>query len=323
MLRSTQTFLLASLIILLAACETVVDVDIPDETSRLVPNAFLEDGQPMVLRLTQSQSILTNRPLQAVSGAAVTVQEEDGEEINLIEEPETPGVYYAARRAVAGERYTLSITKDGFESAEATAFIRDPIAIEALDYDTTVTRYRYDYGDSIVVGEDIDISEMRITFDDPAAERNFYELAVIIRQSYVETVYDEEGNPFTDTVVYYIQQYLESDDPAFAGSQGDFVEGEDAVYGELLTFSDEFLNGDRYTLRFKPQIYFYGEGDSRTVLVVLRTISEERYLYFQSADLQYYNDGNPFAEPVQVYSNVSNGFGIFAGFSADSVKVEF
>ena len=34
------------------------------------------------------------------------------------------------------------------------------------------------------------------------------------------------------------------------------------------------------------------------------------------------NGGDPFSEAVPVYNNVENGFGIFAGYSADSVVLD-
>jgi len=45
-------------------------------------------------------------------------------------------------------------------------------------------------------------------------------------------------------------------------------------------------------------------------------VTEDFYRYQQSIRLQQENDGNPFAQPVQVFSNVQGGYGLFAGAAA-------
>ena len=69
-------------------------------------------------------------------------------------------------------------------------------------------------------------------------------------------------------------------------------------------------------------MYLVFEGSEGRLYVILSTVSEGQYRYTRSVDLQYENDGNPFAEPVQVYTNVENGFGIMAGSSASQVVVD-
>ena len=45
----------------------------------------------------------------------------------------------------------------------------------------------------------------------------------------------------------------------------------------------------------------------------LYNISQDYYYYRRSLELYNQTSGNPFAQPVQVFSNIQNGFGIFAG----------
>ena len=49
------------------------------------------------------------------------------------------------------------------------------------------------------------------------------------------------------------------------------------------------------------------------VRVYLHNISKSYYYYRTSLELYQSASGNPFAQPVQVYSNIENGFGVFAG----------
>ena len=54
------------------------------------------------------------------------------------------------------------------------------------------------------------------------------------------------------------------------------------------------------------------------VTIILRTITREQFEYLRTQELQRYHADNPFSEAVPVCSNVENGLGIFAGYSADA-----
>lgn len=62
--------------------------------------------------------------------------------------------------------------------------------------------------------------------------------------------------------------------------------------------------------------------DSEKVIrVQLSNISKEFYDYQKSLSEHNRSDDNPFAEPVQVYTNVKNGFGCVAGYNRTEVVV--
>ncbi len=82
--NQSSPIILAFILILSAACETVVDVDIPNAPPRLVVEAYLQADSAVAVSLTQSQSILTNRELSFVSGATVTLLE-DGATVATLE----------------------------------------------------------------------------------------------------------------------------------------------------------------------------------------------------------------------------------------------
>ena len=311
--------------ILLTACDafdTIVDVEIPKEPPRLVANAFLQADSAVVLELTQSQSILSNATLREIAGATATLLE-DGQQVAMLEGADTPGLYYSIFTPSVGKNYTLQVSKAGFESIEATTFIHPPVAIQEIEVDTTLLINSYMSEDSIITERNIVVNEARVTFNDPANESNYYELLAYRYVSQFIGDYDDQGNYIvTDTLRYLEQLYLSSDDPAVAEGESDVLEGDSDFYGAVLSFSDDFFNGKPYTLRFKLDAYYYEYQADPQLYIMLRSINEGQYRYFRSVDLQYENEGNPFAEPVQVYSNVSNGYGIVSGSSADQVVID-
>lgn len=53
--------------------------------------------------------------------------------------------------------------------------------------------------------------------------------------------------------------------------------------------------------------------------IAILNCSKEFYLYNKSAEQAYFNNGNPFSDPVLVYSNINNGFGCFGSFVGNYV----
>ena len=86
-------------------------------------------------------------------------------------------------------------------------------------------------------------------------------------------------------------------------------------------FNDLLFNGQNKSLELEiPYDNFSGievgyEWSYKTlsVRVYLHNISKSYYYYRTSLELYQSASGNPFAQPVQVYSNIESGFGVFAG----------
>ena len=328
--NQSSPIILAFILILSAACETVVDVDIPNAPPRLVVEAYLQADSAVAVSLTQSQSILTNRELSFVSGATVTLLE-DGATVATLKVNGNEGIYQTDYTTIVGREYTIRASKAGFEPVEATTLIRPPVAIDAVEIDTTHHTDEYYELDTLITEERIEIEEVRLTFSDPRDISNYYQIFVYYYDDQVIIEPDGEGGfVAVDTVRGLYGVSLESDDPVFSDGGDDFLEGDDFSAGGLSLFSDDFFNGKTYTIRLNSPnssdgFFFSGSRipKGEEIYVMLVSVDEGQYQYSRSVDLQYENDGNPFAEPVQVYSNVENGFGIVSGSSADQVVIDF
>ncbi|MFT6867249.1 MAG: hypothetical protein ACJA08_002089 [Cyclobacteriaceae bacterium] len=65
---------------------------------------------------------------------------------------------------------------------------------------------------------------------------------------------------------------------------------------------------------------YYGTADTIIYDFHIKKVSEEYYKYEQTSQLQFDIGGDPFSQPVPVFNNIENGFGIFAGYNGNSVK---
>lgn len=79
----------------------------------------------------------------------------------------------------------------------------------------------------------------------------------------------------------------------------------------------------------KYHLGFYEEhkGDSspEKVFVNLHRINKDFYQYVRSYSAYQNTNGNPLAEPVNIMTNVNNGFGFFSAYSTvkDSVIIDY
>lgn len=123
-----------------------------------------------------------------------------------------------------------------------------------------------------------------ITFTDPANEENYYEVGIV------------QNIPSWDSLYYY--------DNAIG-----LPESSD-MFTRTIIFSDKDFNGSLYR-----KMILFETGylhPNQPIKVVWRNISKEKYIYRKSLSASRNSNGNPFAEPANIYGNVQNGLGIFS-----------
>jgi hypothetical protein len=176
----------------LAACETVVEIDIPQEAPRLVANAFITPDSLIVIRLSQSKYILDTASLKPVTGAQLRIYENDQLKETLLHRGK--GMYESSFKPQAGSTYSLQAEAEGFESIASETFIRPAIPIEQLTH--TIIReptgsYYNEQLDTTLYFYD-DYVDMKLTLTDPAAQQNYYEISASIAYTYYYEEVDED-----------------------------------------------------------------------------------------------------------------------------------
>ena len=165
----TKLFFLFSLIMLLASCEEVIEVDLNEADPRLVVEGRVVNGAgPHLVQLTQSGSYFGEVEFPPVKGATVTISDDEGNTDLLIEQEN--GMYYTQTIVgMPGRKYTLDIEVDG---AEYTASSTMPLAIEI---DTTLFYYE-DGSTSFFVDSGFYVMGSLID----AKELNYYRMHIFI-----------------------------------------------------------------------------------------------------------------------------------------------
>jgi len=201
---------------------------------------------------------------------------------------------------VAGNTYSIQIQKSGYEAVSASTSIPSKIKIT----DAVVTPVAYFDENGLVH------SEIAITFEDPVEEMNYYEVAVSDK-----TPYDYFELTTNDALItsesYYptIMQF-------------------DVRKPKFLLFCDKAISGKKYTLRL-----YYGPPQRDNgqlyiafhyISIYLRNVTEDYYKY-RTTKIQHLNSKKEdilygTGEPINVISNINNGYGLFAGYNTDIVS---
>ncbi len=320
-MRFCYFLLLISL--LASACETVVEIELPEEGNRIVVNGLVPSDSSWIMRITQSKDPLETVDFftsifTPIKNAEVVITDNEGNTINLTYSEDIPefvdcefencdayGYFVNPSAAKAGMNYTLQVNANGFPSVTSQFLIPEKVPIKSAEIGEVVTINTGDFSENEVDGN--------ITFQDNPNERNFYTFEVYSIVAYtIDNVDPDTGEIISsDTITDYFQISVSSPDPSVVNSDADFATS-------FLLINDNLSNGSEYNLNFKID-YFNSQG----FIYVFKHISEDYYNYLLSYENFQFTDGNPFAEPVQIASNVENGLGIIATYSSDTVSFEF
>ena len=276
---------LCFMIIVIGACELVVDIDVPFEGKQLTINSFFSPDSIWSATVSRNRFILDDDLFDRVSDAFVVVSDETGPVDTL--EHTFNGHYRSNGKPLPGKMYTISAFHPSNGTALGHSQVPPPTQI-------------VDAGHENIMVENQQRTNFNVTFlDDPAAT-NYYEVFVLVGS--------ESINPVTKELYkYFYPIHLETNDPVLANSN--------IRSGERFLLKDVFYGGSEINLSFHTQWWI---DHVAAIHIIVRSVTEEYYKYMTTTNLQGETSGNPFAQPVNVYGNIENGFGIFAGINNTS-----
>lgn len=272
-----RSFACSIIILVCSACELAVDVDVPREPTKATLNSLFTTDSVWQVQLKQDNFILDRKNFYLpVDDARVIIYQNDIALDTL--ENQGRGVYLSKSKSpVNYDRYEVRAETDLYGTVTAASTVPIPVPIES-----GILQLRND--------------ELEITFafEDPDNVDNFY--AVSLEEEFSYTFQGEER-------ISYSSVPITSKDPMFRE--------EDEQLSKLI-FNDRLFSGKKISLTIKPQSMRAG---GKKYYLHLRTLSAELYQYETTFRLQWNIAGDPFAAPINVYSNVTNGYGIFGGYN--------
>lgn len=277
---------------MLSSCETIIDYDLPREADKLTIDTKLLVGDTVAVIIGTSIYSLENSDPGLPKNASVKLYENNVEVATLkyranSQSSFSPNSYTCDYRISENNTYKVEAALNGYPTAFGEQLVKESIPVETVAFDTN-TR------------------DLEFTFIDPASKDDFYLITIIERTQsyrYAYTTDDIAINFFDD-------QYFE--DPF----------GESEKYGLNGYLSDQYFNGKTKTVRLNIPQFSTGYDDEKfRFQVELWRVSADLYEHERTKAISHTSD-NPFSEPVQVYSNIENGYGI-VGSAAVQRKLFF
>lgn len=286
----------------LSSCETTERIDdFPLRPAQLVVNCAFTEGIPFSFQVSKSLSVLDNADLKLVDSATVKLYKGDLL-IETISEKNEMG-WFSSESSIpeAGQKYSIQVTSPDFENtllSEETTPQKIPVNDVTLQIkDSSFWEYE-DYQGFVQYRGNIEGS-FDIVFADPAGAENFYALSIF----YLDTVFREQDN----RVEYSLNKRTLG-----ITSENSAIENAGDNYSVLM-FRDELFDGQDYKINVEFNDWQAWKG--KIYYVELITYNRAGYLYKKSIDDYYSAINDPFAEPVQIFGNIENGYGIFMGQS--------
>lgn len=291
----------------LSGCETVIEIDPPDYNSEITITSNFTPDSLWSATVTKTLPIgsLRNRSEVFLTNASVMVYQGDSVIDRLIYDPEQPGSgRYISSRGLRPESsipYRMVVEAPGLRSISAVSIA--PLFPEITSIEIAQLSPPDIFGDS----------EHQISFS--LASRpglNYYSFTIFY--GFLE----ESVAGTTEYTIQYV--YMRYDSPKWYCSFTDLLNPVAVAVGEQFScaigvLSDRFVNESSldFEIKFDLDEEFLNYDNINLILAVL-ALSPEYVEYQGSVEEQDDYDG--FGQPVNLYSNVDGGRGIFAGYSA-------
>ena len=307
-------FAIIALILIFNHCSKPVKIEIPDNPI-IVVKSYITANDTLRVRVSRSfssiatdiyldyQSEYEHGPLDTnkiyLRKAEVKLYKENQFIENLTY---TKNGYFIAQHFPKEEsEYELKISCEGYESVSAKARIPKAATIENIqlsfvssqDYSALYKgklQFHFSEGKNILIFSALD----SVTFveEDNEFQYRYDQLNIGDRL--------EEGYPTSNNTMDG-GFYLEIDSETGQSKSKDFL---------LMHYKKDNVNVDT--------IHFIG---------ILKNVTDD-YLKLKLSVQKYYDNGgsgfgNPFSSPIQIYSNIEGGLGIFTGISVDTLRLQF
>lgn len=299
-------FLLSAL--LLGQCRSPLDIDIQDSKSLVAVESFINPAGKLYVYINKISPI--GKLSQAIDMESTSVDlYTDGKVYNLEKLPYNgfSELTFSHLEATWTEKtqYELRINIKNLEPIIAKTNIPKAVKLDMFD----LFEANRNAGSTQSV-------KTKVTWQNDAASSNYYHL-IFYKANYIIGI---DGKPVLNTQKPI--EYLNMSEIEFQGNEN-FINLTHEP-GVLITSSDTTINNVSLSCLLKTQETINNSDSFFQIYAELRTVSKEYYEFHKSVYNQLKNsDFLKNADPVPSYSNVSNAFGVFAGYSKFSKEKQF
>lgn len=191
---------------LFTSCEKEIDVDLRPSEPKLVIEGLITPDSLATVKLTMSKNFNTDNTFDPVTGAIVSISDDNGNSETL--KLNSSGIYKAANlRGVSGRTYSLKVNVEGQEYTASSRMSPHTVAIDSiLMYYIPLFKYSFP----------------QIYFQDPQGSKNYYREILYIngkRKKLDEDVTDTDNREgfYMTRIVPAFKENNETEDPIKKG----------------------------------------------------------------------------------------------------------
>ncbi len=294
-------FVVLGLMVTFSACLKNTNIEVEKMPPKIVIHSYNQTGNSFRLYASKSANILdvlnwnSDRTLQGVD---IDLYRNDIKVDHFV--PDSSGMVYITEngtKAEPGIRYKIKATKEGMAPVESEAFLSDQFpAILSTTIKKKVKKIDYN-----------EVDEILIRIADPPGVENYYMFKFLIPYYY----------EVTDTLFYYGGSYcIYTSDPDIDNARIDPLFA-DCISGDLIVSDKNFNGKEKEFAVYVRHGTLTESADSLNSRIYrpifqLHNITADDFKYKKSI-MQYDRaSNNPFAEPVSVFTNIRNGYGVFS-----------
>ena len=290
----TRFFIPALFSLICFSCSSLVEDEFPDFAAMPVMNGLLKADSAFRVQISLAVNLSDSMP-DYVDNALVIIE-------NQGEIPDTllyadKGWYVSPRIVKAGATYTCSVKIPGFNTMTARTVIPQPTEIDSVIFTDVASRGQ----------EGEKVSSVAFRLRNNMQKEEFWEVKFKKRWFGMHYDWDLED---------WVERSQVTDGYIFMQAEQDPVLLSEA--NPLTVFSSREMKTDRHWIKFYFSESYFSFGSTDTLFIELQNIDELYYRYHK----QYYiyesaGWGGLGSSPQRypLYSNVTNGLGIFTGVS--------
>lgn len=290
-----------------------IEIVLPKETAKLVVSSLFSPWdstgvKPFYVEVLRSTSIYDTTAEESVKDANVLLFK-DGALLDTLHFDTLARQYLCMHSPKISSEYSIRVSKKGFRTVNANDYVPQKVKID--NFSVIPYAGKDDSSWSSEHGAVGVFSKVNIEFTDPANTTNYYEIALKIK----------EGKEF---VRIYTYEDIIKNEAYYPSALS--LELKKPFY---LPFKDNKINGKTLSI----DVFYYAPMwedasvyiASHTIQMHLRSVTEEYYKYHTSLLQHFYKQKDDIifgmAEPLNAYTNIENGYGVFAGYNEDVVEL--
>ncbi len=291
-------YIISIVVVFFSSCEEDINLDLVGGEQKLVIEGNIENGEyaqvtitknsPLTQPLDFSGMLVTNATVLVSNGVLV-----DTLILDTLLTTAVPFVYVGSKiKGVPGQTYSLTVIVDN-KTYTASTFIPEPIALDTVWWKPTPPETEYG------------TATARLT--DPPAFGNSYKW---FSKLPTKTGFD----PVTNTPIIQHRRYLS---PRGSTFDDQFINDKnfEFSYYRPSDQTESVIPTDNDNPEEQRRAGLYKKTD--TIYIKFCTLDDKAAKFYKTFEAASESNGNPFASPSRIISNISGGaLGVWAGYGA-------